>query len=540
VGSNKKCEKETYVEEILMKNSLIPIGLLLSSLLAGSLSAQNRPRGIYAKINVSAEMRRYSGVDFESHIQGIYKEMLDNSAVSGLLIQEYWADLNPNPQLSVRATPPSPYDWTYLDDAFAAVLEYNTSHPDAYKKTIQLTVAPGFQSPQWLLDELPSCDGLFERDLLPPPSDCGRVTFTGFVEKQLSDQLPLPWNTFYKNAWRAFLEELNVKYGSNPLLVSISVSGPTAASEEMILPNDNNCDNPQTFPVIFLPPTKISPNDMWLTLLQYFYPADPTYQNSDQAFIDEWNNAIDMFGHIFSGLTLVATTGSGLPNFTTVTATMVPSVPINFANDCGDITLGDVSMDCAAETSILSHFAETTVGGSNAKAVQTSGVEVSRADQKDLGIAGVKLVSALTASFGSSVGNGSPADQILGGAQFNTSVENKPNLEGSAHTVEQALYNLMQVIFTDTAVGAGTAAGGFYCEPVVDEVAPNVYVPAPLNYLQIYFNDFQYAEKLAANSVHGQTSVNTCKGPLMISAEQELINANFYLLLISEPELGFF
>jgi hypothetical protein len=40
---------------------------------------------------------------------------------------------------------------------------------------------------------------------------------------------------------------------------------------------------------------------------------------------------------------------------------------------------------------------------------------------------------------------------------------------------------------------------------------------------------------------HPPTSVNTsCKGTVSISAQQELINANYYLLLISEPELGFF
>jgi hypothetical protein len=109
--------------------------------------------------------------------------------------------------------------------------------------------------------------------------------------------------------------------------------------------------------------------------------------------------------------------------------------------------------------------------------------------------------------FGSSVGN-SPADQILGGAQSTTNVENNTNLEGSPDpktmttppSVEQALYYLMQAIFTDTAVE------GSYCE---SDVEPNTAVPAPLNYLQIYFNDFQYAESNGPTSEDAPRLVET-------------------------------
>ena len=83
------------------------------------------------------------------------------------------------------------------------------------------------------------------------------------------------------------------------------------------------------------------------------------YQNSDQAFIDEWDAAIDMFGQIFSGVTLVATTGNGLPNFNNSNY----SIPAGFGADCPN-----PNMDCAAETTILSYFMEPTVGGANAKA----------------------------------------------------------------------------------------------------------------------------------------------------------------------------
>src|ERR1700690_1940778 len=62
--------------------------------------------------------------------------------------------------------------------------------------------------------------------------------------------------------------------------------------------------------------TAITPNNMWIQLLAFQYAGQAAYQKTNLAFIDEWNNAIDMFGEVFSGITLVATTGDGLPNFT--------------------------------------------------------------------------------------------------------------------------------------------------------------------------------------------------------------------------------
>ena len=169
-----------------------------------------------------------------------------------------------------------------------------------------------------------------EGDIPGLPGNCS----TGSV-------LPLPWNSTYKSAWRTFPTALSARYLSNPASVSIAVAGPTAASSEMIMPNDANTTNPQTqFG------TPIAPNGMWRLLLALQYPGMAAYQNTDQAFIDEWNAAIDMYGQVFSGVTLVATTGGGLPNLS-----QNFTIPPAFVPDCSN-----PNMDCAAETTILSYF----------------------------------------------------------------------------------------------------------------------------------------------------------------------------------------
>ena len=78
----------------------------------------------------------------------------------------------------------------------------------------------------------------------------------------------------------------------------------------------------------------------------------------DQAFINEWDAAIDMYGQIFSGVTLVATTGAGLPNLSATGYT----IPSAFSGDCPK-----PNMDCAAETTILSHFLEPELRGNSAE-----------------------------------------------------------------------------------------------------------------------------------------------------------------------------
>jgi uncharacterized protein (TIGR03437 family) len=407
-----------------------------------------------------------------------------------------------------------------------------------------------------VLDQIPTCDGLFQSRSQTPPGTCGKATFTGNKEEADGTEFPLPWNPVYKSSWKAFLTALAARYGSNPAFVSIGVGGPTAASEEMIVPNNNNTPSQSQFGGIL-------PNDMWLQLLAFHYPGMPAYQKSDRAFIDEWNAAIDMYGEVFSGVTLVATTGNGLPNFGNSGFT----IPTAFSGDCGR-----PDMDCAAEATILSHFADPAVGGANAKATQTSGMEASRGDTPNLGLAGVKRLAQSTAQFTA------PSAQILGGAQFNTSFSSNTLTEGctskfppnsgdmpagcsipsscngqaclpvacipqaclapgvtqadlasykkfgdvpSKYLIppEQAEYNVLRVYFEGTSVAS--SFGG-------------TQGTAPLNYLQIYYQDIQYAE---ANVNAPAQVVETGGASVLMSAQDVLNLGSRQLLRIAEPAL---
>lgn len=229
-------------------------------------------------------------------------------------------------------------------------------------------------------------------------------------------------------------------------------------------------------------------------------------------------------------------------------------------------------MDCAAETTILFHFVDSTAGGATAKATQTSGVEASRADNLDLGLAGVKRLSQSTAQLTA------PSAQILGGAQFNTSFSNNTLTEGctsklppnavdmpaacsipSTCTIqgcipvacipqaclapgvtpadlasfkilsnvpakdlispEQAEYNVLNVYFD------GTAVASFF---------GGTKDAAPLNYLQIYSSDIQYAEA----HLNAPAQVMETGGATVSLSAQDLLNlASLKLWQIGEPTL---
>lgn len=81
----------------------------------------------------------------------------------------------------------------------------------------------------------------------------------------------MPWDPPYKSAWETFLRALASRYESNPAFVSVSVAGPTASSEEMMLPAKQNTDASAT------QIGGLTVNEMWDRLLKYQYAGHPKY-----------------------------------------------------------------------------------------------------------------------------------------------------------------------------------------------------------------------------------------------------------------------
>ncbi|MGA2244743.1 MAG: hypothetical protein ABSH48_07085 [Verrucomicrobiota bacterium] len=113
----------------------------------------------------------------------------------------------------------------------------------------------------------------------------------------------------------------------------------------------------------------------WNPIIALEFTNAPSLSNSDKVFIQEWEDAIDVFGNAFSNLTLVVTAGMGLPNYLDTNGVPYPtySVPPGFAPNCCDTNNQARLMDCAAETTILAYFLNPQHGGNDAKAIQEDG-----------------------------------------------------------------------------------------------------------------------------------------------------------------------
>jgi hypothetical protein len=154
----------------------------------------------------------------------------------------------------------------------------------------------------------------------------------------------------------------------------------------------------------------LSPDQTWAALINLF-PNNSAYQNTDQAFIDSWDQAIDAAESLFTGITLFLgpDAGQDFPNFS---QTITPhSDNTLFAQDCSS-TPNSAIMSCEAKTEILAYFLKVT--GPNGKGTQVGGMNASsRLTPGNIGIAGVKVLTGLTPP---------PAVPLIGGAEFDHAV----------------------------------------------------------------------------------------------------------------------
>ena len=499
-------------------------------LFAAACAAQGQTRlpvGIYARMTAGCTPSLGQTVD--QCLSANVTALLINPAVSGINAELNWSDLNPSM---------GTYDWSELEDIFGAVDAWNQANPAMPPKTVMLDINPGFHTPQWVFNSLTSCDPMFNATTMTAnpskvASTCGYATF---LEAEAANPqplpLPLPWNPFYKSSWTTFLQALAQKYGSNPALVSLAMAGPTASSAEMILPNEKN--DPDHF-------------YQWNPLFALTFPS--SYQNSDQAFIEAWQDAVDVYSATFSGLTLVITDGSGLPNFPGSNY----AIPTGFAPVCQDSNTtaaepNGTLMDCAAEMQVVAYFASPLHGGSNLKSIQengfaASGVTVHPLGGGNLDAYAIRWLAQISANGTTQLpGSNTEVTKFLGGFQSATVITDSPadmqkegcNLSGSQLcpdlTAEQAVYNYFSNFFDDTKVGASYGPGfmgGVYGPGII---SGNV----PLNYIQIYQADIMYASanacdlpggactKAPVTNGAGVTSLMSAQSILELAAQQIL------------------
>ncbi len=541
-------------------------------LYAGRSEAQIRtPLGVYAHVDVPAAIQAdITGPNANHNLQGVsigpcsalpstaastvhtdlrklYAGLLQSAKtspptdpVSGIELGVPWCLVHPcDPTVSQcnacepgssQCTLPKE-DWSWISDVFEVI----ASDPTLKNKTVQLSVNPGFDTPQWLLDDINkavgSCDGYFngskKKKKKKTNANCGTVTFTNFPEcPHVAGQvLPLPWNSIYTSSWQAFLGDLRGWLQTVPneqALVSISVAGPSGASPELILPATGNnsyvlwyLNNGVPTPTLGCSTAGggFAADIMWHTLIKN--AQIPNSPNSNplmyssfppQVFVDYLNNAIDLYEGIFSGITLVLTpdSGSGFPEigspklFPIPATTSIVGVDNSTANalwmvDCSTAPT-DYAISCGAKAEILAHFvlAQTYVANAsnNARSTYVGGMTSSTCIQTGfIDLPGVKVLTSWSSLS-------LPRQPFVGGAQFDHAVSGSPTdrskegCPGTTCSPDQATYNALTDFFNATEGNQyfkGPPPEGCTGPPLQTQTAP-------IQYVNISYNDIQYAK----------------------------------------------
>jgi hypothetical protein len=392
------------------------------------------PSGVFAKVDIEAAIKAVTKTYMENNhghkpttaevhilLQQLYGNLLTNQAVSGLVVGMNWDGVQLSDPSGEACDPygntPSGCDWSFLDDAFMVARFADVP--------LHIQITPGFDSPQWLLSKIPSCDGLFDPKKAPSvAADCGKVTFTYFPEISHTDPgedghyvLPLPWNPVYQHAWWSFLKLFAQRYnpslgssGDSPL-AAVSIAGPVSVSPEIIFPTSaNNSTLPSGMDV----------DDAWTILIQHSVPPNVTeprnYAQTDEVFVRRWKDAIDQYESIFTGLTLVLTpdASNDLPEFPSNPWQKSPFTSPVYPIDC---TTTKTPRSCEAKAEIISYFITAT--GPNRKATLVGGLTASSDTAfGDIGMPGVRLVTSLSPPFGPpAIFGGAEVDHPISGSE---------------------------------------------------------------------------------------------------------------------------
>jgi hypothetical protein len=134
--------------------------------------------------------------------------------VSGVVIRMYWKDIDTG-ATSLK------YDWKKLDVVFAKA--------ECFSKKVHLMIAPGFYSPDRVLNDASVKKANF---IVPQGPYKGEMR-----------PLPLPWDKNYLDHWFVFVDTLAKRYGPREELVLISVTGPNSHNGEVNLPRKKSDKN---------------------------------------------------------------------------------------------------------------------------------------------------------------------------------------------------------------------------------------------------------------------------------------------------------
>ena len=297
------------------------------------------------------------------------------------------------------------------------------------------------------------------------------------------------------------------------------------------------------------PDTKTHADRMWTILISKTYPGGLTF--ADQAFVSSWTATIQQFENTFSGVTLILTADAGVkelpalsldpqasdflqPNVVAIYDALQP-IDCSESSTTSCSTKAEILSFLATEaTSVTKNIVATSVGGLTASSDGKSNNDVIEFGRLgNIGVPGVKVLT----DWPSSLPQSPPLPQFLGGAQFDFAVStgSQTQLEGclpgdSGCTIppEQAAYNVFANFFNCTAAGANTSRTAQFS--FVTSCEQRILSGAPIQFVNVAYQDVEYAHSHACPSGPVSLGINTTPAPTCTSMEDLLNQASYALL----------
>ncbi len=143
-------------------------------------SATKTPKGIYSTLASSMPV----------------ESLLGNQYVKGISIRTSWDSIE-----SIEGT----FDWSCIDNLISQAKKAG--------KKISITIMPGVNTPEWVY--VKGAEKFYFIDKNPYHPTYGQLLYC-----------PMPWDAVYLTSWKHFIETLAVRYGKNPAVSWVRITGP--------------------------------------------------------------------------------------------------------------------------------------------------------------------------------------------------------------------------------------------------------------------------------------------------------------------------
>lgn len=124
------------------------------------------------------------------------ESLLTNESVAGISIRASWNSMEPEE---------GAFNWSYIDTLL--------SNAENAGKKVSLTILPGVSTPEWVYAK--GAQKFSFIYLNPEHPTSGEELYC-----------PIPWDEVYLTSWRNFIEALAARYGKNPTVAWIRITGP--------------------------------------------------------------------------------------------------------------------------------------------------------------------------------------------------------------------------------------------------------------------------------------------------------------------------